>query len=307
MGESGMAARRRIGGVLAAVAAGALAVSAAGVAGARVDGGVPARAAQHDAVVLAAGDIAVCHNDGDEQTAAILEKERGEILALGDLAYPSGSTRDFTRCYDPSWGRLKARTHPAPGNHEYEAKDAAPYFDYFGDAAGPARRGWYSFEVGAWHVVSLNSNVDTEAGGEQARWLRADLAAHPAKCTLAYFHHPRFSSGPHGNTERMAALWQVLQDARADVVLSGHDHHYERFAPMTATGREDPMRGIRSFVVGTGGGERYAFVHDVPGSEFKYGASFGVLKLTLHRESYDWEFLPVGGGRPIDRGSARCH
>jgi len=258
-------------------------------------------------VVVAAGDIAVCHAQGDEQTAALADSIGGEVLALGDNAYPNGSTRDYTACYGPSWGRLRARTHPTPGNHDYTTPRAVPYFSYFGAAAGRPGLGYYSFDLGAWHVVSLNSNVGMEPGTPQERWLRADLAAHPALCTLAFWHHARFSSGPHGSTANMALLWKVLQDAGADVVLSGHDHHYERFAPMDADGRVDPRHGMRSFVVGTGGGETYPFMRQlVPGSEKRWAEGFGVLKLVLEPDRYEWEFVAVGGRR-VDHGHERCH
>ncbi|HVG44927.1 MAG TPA: metallophosphoesterase [Longimicrobium sp.] len=254
--------------------------------------------------LVAAGDIAVCHTQGDEQTAALVDSLGGEVLALGDNAYPSGSQRDYTRCYGPSWGRFRGRTHPTPGNHEYFTRGAGPYFAYYGAAAGPRGLGYYSFDLGAWHVVSLNSIQGTEPGSPQERWLRADLAAHPGRCTLAFWHHPRFSSGPHGSTARMAPLWRVLQDAGVDVVLSAHDHHYERFASMDADGRVDHRRGMRSFVVGTGGGELYEFVGHIPGSEAQYGG-FGVLKLVLDADGYGWEFI-AAGGRRMDHGHGQC-
>jgi 3',5'-cyclic AMP phosphodiesterase CpdA len=257
-------------------------------------------------VVVAAGDIAVCHAQGDEQTAALADSIGGQVLALGDNAYPGGSRRDYALCYAPSWGRLRARTHPTPGNHDYLAAGAAPYFGYFGAAAGPPGVGYYSFDLGGWHLVSLNSNVGTEPGSPQERWLRADLAAHPARCTLAFWHHARFSSGPHGSTVRMAGMWRVLQEAGAELVLSGHDHHYERFAPMDADGRVDRRHGVRSFVVGTGGGETYPFLRQlVPGSEARWAGGFGLLKLVLEADRYEWEFVAVGGRR-VDHGHGQC-
>jgi len=269
-----------------------------------------AAAAEEPVVVLAAGDIASCKSNGDEETARLLEELPGEILALGDLAYPGGSAREFAECYVPSWGRHKARTYPTPGNHDYRTKGAEPYFAYFGASAGRPDQGWYSFELGPWHVVSLNSNCD-EIGGcspssAQGRWLAADLAAHPTDCTLAYWHHARFNSGSkHGNTKEMAAFWDILQQHRADLILSGHEHVYERFAPQNAAGRADP-NGIRQFTVGTGGASLRGFGTIQPNSEAHSGAAHGVLKLTLHPASYDWEFVPVAGADYSDRGSASC-
>ena len=267
-------------------------------------------AAASDPVVLAAGDIASCERKSDEQTAELLDALPGAILALGDLAYPAGSAREFAECYGPSWGRHKARTHPTPGNHDYRADGAEPYFAYFGAVAGRPDQGWYSFDLGAWHIVSLNSNCD-EVGGcsrrsDQGHWLEADLAAHPAHCTLAYWHHPRFSSGDkHGNATKMAAFWELLQQHGADVILSGHEHLYERFAPQNAAGEADAS-GIRQFTVGTGGRSLRGFGAIQPNSEARSGAAYGVLMLTLHATSYDWEFVPVAGARYADRGSASC-
>jgi 3',5'-cyclic AMP phosphodiesterase CpdA len=261
-------------------------------------------------VVLAAGDIASCKSKGDEQTAALLDARPGPILALGDLAYSGGSAREFSECYGPSWGRHQARTYPSPGNHDYRTDGAAAYFAYFGAVAGRPDEGWYSFELGAWHVVSLNSNC-REVGGcsrssPQGRWLEADLAAHPARCTLAYWHHPRFNSGSkHGNTRKLAAFWELLQEHGADVILSGHEHVYERFAPQSSAGEADP-NGIRQFTVGTGGSSLRGFGALEPNSEAHSGAAFGVLALTLREASYDWEFVPVAGASYTDRGSARC-
>jgi hypothetical protein len=255
------------------------------------------------AVVLAAGDIARCDRGDDEATAALLDSVRGTVLALGDQAYPAGSASDFRRCYGASWGRHRARTHPTPGNHEYAQPGAGPYFDYFGAAAGPRGRGWYSFEVGAWHVVSLNSNVATGAGSVQEQWLREDLRRHPSVCILAFWHHPRYSSGLHGPTPAVAPLWRALQEAHAAVVLQGHDHGYERFGRMDAAGRED-AGGIRSFVAGTGGATLRPFGRQTAGSRVRIPAH-GVLKLTLRADSYAWEFIEAGGG-VADRGESAC-
>lgn len=258
-------------------------------------------------VLVGAGDIARCDSPGAAATAALVERTPGVVFTAGDNAYPNGSAENFARCYDPAWGRFRARTLPAVGNHDARSAGAAPYFEYFGPNAGPAGRGYYSYDLGGWHVVVLNSTGDVGRGSAQERWLRADLAAHPARCTLAYWHHPRFSSGPHGNSAKMADLWRTLYDAGADVVISGHDHLYERFAPQTADGRPDPARGIREFVVGTGGASHYAIKQIRPNSEVRDGQTFGVLRLALEADGYAWTFVPVPGGNFRDAGRGRCH
>ena len=263
------------------------------------------------AVLLAAGDVADCNSGGDEATARILATQSGAVATLGDNAYETGSASDYEKCYAPSWGRFKSRTHPAPGNHEYVTRDASGYFDYFGPSAGPRGKGWYSYELGAWHVIVLNSNCyaigGCDAGSPQGRWLRADLAAHPRACTLAYWHHARFSSGLHGSNALLKPFWQLLYAAGADVVMSGHDHDYERFAPQTPAGRLDKRRGIVEFVVGTGGKSYYALKRRIANSVVRHTGTFGVLRLTLRARGYSWKFLPVAGARFTDAGSGRCH
>ena len=217
----------------------------------------PAAAAE-DPVIVAAGDIGDCATTGDEATAVLLDGIPGTVAALGDTAYPSGTAANFRDCYAPTWGRHRARTRPAVGNHEYKTTSAAtPYFDYFGSAAGPRGKGWYSYDLGAWHVVVLNSNCAFVGGcgpsSAQVTWLKADLAANAGDHVLAYFHHPRYSSGEHGNEGGVQTLWEVLYAAGAELVLNGHDHSYERFAPQDPWGRADATFGIREFVVGTGG------------------------------------------------------
>ena len=258
-------------------------------------------------VLVGAGDIAGCDWDDDEATAQLLDKTPGTVFTLGDAAYPTGSTEALTRCYGPTWGRHLARTRPAPGNHEYYADDAAgPYFQYFGAAAGEPGRGYYSYEVASWHVVVLNSEVDASAESAQVAWLREDLTAHPARCTLAYWHRPRFSSGAHGSAPELQPLWDALYAAGAEVVLGGHDHHYERFAPQTPLGEADPERGIREFIVGTGGAPTYPIVNLLPNSEVRRAEMHGVLKLTLEEDGYRWEFLSTKG-EFHDEGSGSCH
>lgn len=259
------------------------------------------------AILVGAGDIANCGLPGKAATESILSVTPGIVFTAGDNAYPSGSAADYKNCYDPTWGRERARTRPSPGNHEYLTDSGGPYYAYFGKNAGDSGVGYYSYEVGAWHVISLNSNVSVAPGSPQESWLRADLGAHPARCTLAYWHYPLFSQGPEGSIAAMKPLWQALYDSGADVVINGHDHNYQRYAPQTPNGVRDTIRGIREFVVGTGGSSHYGFPNTAANLEVRDSTSFGVLKLTLHEASYDWVFVPAAGGAFTDRGSARCH
>ena len=231
------------------------------------------------------------------------------VLTVGDNQYETGSLAKYQQVYDPSWGRVRALTRPVPGNHEYSTPGAAGYFDYFGAVAGDRAQGWYSFDVGDWHLVALNSNCSAiggcGAGSAQEQWLRDDLAAHPSRCTLAYWHHPRFSSGSsHGSSTATQALWQALQDAGADLVLSGHEHNYERLAPLTAAGATGAA-GLRSFVVGTGGKTRYGFASPVTGSEARDATSYGILELTLGPDRFTWRFR-AAVGTFADSGAATC-
>jgi len=256
-------------------------------------------------VLVGAGDIADCNA---EPTAALLDNIAGTVFTAGDNAYPNGSASDYANCYNPSWGRHKARTRPAPGNHDYGTSGATGYYDYFGALAGPAGLGYYSYDLGAWHVVSLNSNVSMSAGSAQETWLRADLAASTRTCTVAYWHHPRFSSGSsHGSSTQSAGVFQALYDAGAEIAIVGHDHEYERFAPQTPNAVADPVRGIREFVVGTGGAGLYSFGTPLPNSEVRDNTSHGVLKLTLSDGSYTWQYIPVAGNSFTDSGSGTCH
>lgn len=258
------------------------------------------------AVLVGAGDIADCGSDGDEATAAMLDGIEGTVITLGDNAYPDGSAEDFERCYAPSWGRHKQRTRPTPGNHEYHSAKARPYFDYFGEAAGERGKGYYSYELGTWHVVALNSELSVKGMREQERWLREDLKAHPARCTLAYMHRPLFSSGLGRDNSVVKGLWEALYEAGADVVVAGHDHFYERFAPQTPEGVADAERGLRELVVGTGGKELYVFGPTLANSEVRLANTFGLVKVTLEEGAYAWEFLQVGG-TVRDQGRGTCH
>jgi hypothetical protein len=258
-------------------------------------------------VLVGAGDIASCGHTDDEATGRLLDSIPGVVFTAGDDAYPSGSVTDFTRCYEPAWGRHKSRTRPTLGNHDFRTGAGAPFYWYFGVVAGDSGLGYYSYDFAGWHIIALNSNIAMAPGSPQERWLRADLSRHRAPCTLAYWHHPRFSSSEHGSSTAPEPLWQALYDANADVVLSGHDHTYERFAPQTPTGVLDTVRGIRQFVVGTGGASLYDFPTIRPNSEVRDNTTHGVIKLTLRANGYDWEFVPVAGGTFRDAGSGRCH
>jgi len=256
--------------------------------------------------LVGAGDISTCKSTSDEATARLLDQHDGIVFTAGDNAYEDGTAREFQDCYAPAWGRHLGRTRPSPGNHEYRTPGASGYYSYFGTNAGPPGLGYYSYDIGAWHVVSLNSNMSASEGSAQHEWLRADLAANKTTCAAAYWHHPVFSSGEHGNNSKMRAIWRLLRENGVEVVLNGHDHDYERFGLQNADGQADAERGIRQFVVGTGGKGLDPFVHIQPNSEVRDSSSYGVLKLTLRAAGYDWEFIPVAGGSFRDSGSGGC-
>lgn len=275
-----------------------------------------------DPKVAAAGDIACDPTDsqfnggaGARRCHMLATAERiaslgvDAVLPLGDTQYDDAETTDYLLSYDPAWGRFRAVSHPVLGNHEYRQPGAATYFDYFGAAAGARGQGWYGFDLGGWHLVALNANCakvgGCGAGSAQERWLRADLAAHPAACTLAYWHQPRFSSSQQGGSNVTAALWQALYSAGAEIVLNGHHHHYERLAALNPVGARDAARGLRQFVVGTGGKSLNGFGTILATSEAR-AATYGVLELTLHPGSYDWRFLS-DSGTVLDSGSDSCH
>jgi hypothetical protein len=270
-------------------------------------------------VIAAAGDIACASSDPTDfqchQQATsdlLVSRPFDAVFDLGDEQYVSGQLSAYELYYGPTWGRVKAITYPVPGNHDYETVGASGYYAYFGSAAGDPSKGYYSFDIGSWHVIALNSNCSMiggcQPGSAEETWLRRDLASDRARCTLAYWHHPRFSSGiVHGSQAAVRPLWRALDDYRADVVLSGHEHNYERFAPQTAEGRVDPGSGIREFVVGTGGASHYPLGPPIPNSEVRNDTTFGVLQLTLHPAGYEWRFLPEEGGAFTDSGTASCH
>ncbi len=267
-----------------------------------------------DAVILAAGDIASCSSQGDETTAALLDAHAGTVITLGDNVYSNGTAAEFNDCYAPTltWGRHKARTQPSAGNHDYNTSGATGYYGYFGAAAGDPAKGYHSYDLGAWHIIVINSNCSAiggcGAGSAQEVWLRADLAAHLVACTLAYWHHPRFSSGStHGDNAAMQPVWQALYDFDADLVLNGHEHNYERFAPQSPSGVADASNGIVEIIVGTGGRSHYGFGSPKPNSLVRNGDTYGILKLTLHASSYDFQFVPEPGKTFTDAGAANCH
>jgi len=264
-----------------------------------------------DPVLVGAGDIADCTSDGDEATAALLDGIAGTIFTAGDNAYPEGSTETYRDCFGRSWGRHLDRLRPAPGNHDWQSGDLTAYRDYFGSVAvNPNGDSWYAYDLGTWQVIVLDSDCSRVDGcrpeSRQGRWLAETLAASDARCTLAIWHHPRFSSGTHGDDPSVDPLWRALYAAGADVVINGHDHDYERFAPMDPDGQEDRVRGLRQFVVGTGGVPLRDFERVAPHSELRASVMHGVLALTLHDGSYEWQFIPTASDFS-DRGIARCH
>ena len=262
--------------------------------------------------IVAAGDIADCSRPGDDATARLLGRIPGTVLTLGDNAYESGSEAEYADCYAPTWGHFENRTRPTPGNHEYHTPGAEGYFGYFGKVAGSPGEGYYSYDLGSWHLIALNSNC-ADVGGcyaasPQGRWLENDLAHDGQKCTLAYFHHPLFSAGEYApGIPNVKPLWEMLYSAGADVVLNGHDHNYQRFAPQDPEGKSDPGRGIREFVVGTGGESHYAVERPIANLQTYNDDTFGVLMITPHPSSYDWKFVPVAGKTFADSGTASCH
>ena len=263
------------------------------------------------AKLLITADIGQCGADHQPKpsvfaTAELLEERPGIILLAGDIAYPDGRAVDFSECYDPAYGPLKKRSLPVPGNHEYHEKDASAYFQYFGVQAGQAGKGWYSVNFSGWHIVALNSNLPVSEGSPQLKWLQQDLAKRAPGCLLAFWHHPRFSSGEHGNNAFMDPAWQILVQAGADLVLNGHDHDYERFAPMNAFAEELEI-GTREMVVGTGGAKLREPEALKANSVTHDGQSFGILELQLYKDSYDWRFLGTQDSEFEDRGSGQCH
>jgi acid phosphatase type 7 len=262
-------------------------------------------------VILAgAGDISICGQEGDTQTASLLEHIPGEVFTAGDNSNEDGLMSEYQKCFGKTWGKFIARIHPSPGNHDYQTPGAVDYFSYFGNAAGEPGKGYYSYDFGSWHILSLNGNCSEVACGPtspQVKWLKEDLATHPAQCVLAYWHQPRWSSGETHGDGRVSILWKTLYGAGADVVINGHEHHYERFKPLGPEGEPDMQRGMREFIVGTGGASLVETSSIATGSEVRQSKTFGVLKLELYSGFYRWEFIPVAGQNFKDSGQTNCH
>lgn len=286
-------------GLVTAIATVMAAQSASG------EGSAPAAEVAEPVTIAVAGDIC---GDACNQTAKLIEGiGPAAVLTLGDNAYSSGTLSEYKSKYDPTWGKFLDITHPSPGNHEYR-DDAKGYFDYFGARAGERGKGYYSFDVGEWHFVALNSEISAGSGSAQEKWLRQDLQASTKPCTAAYFHRPQFSTGDHGDDSKVGALFKALYDNKADLVLSGHDHHYERFAPSKPDGTKDEATGIRQLVIGTGGKDLRTGTNDSRATtEAVDRKTFGVAKITLSATGYEHEFVPVEGRTFTDKVSGTCH
>jgi hypothetical protein len=275
---------------------------------------VPGAAHTTTVTLVGAGDIASCHYTQDSATARLLGRIPGTVFTLGDNVYPDGTAGQFRNCYRPTWGKYKWRTKPTAGNHDYNTEGARGYFDYFGWRAKP-NRGYYSYERGRWHILALNSNCDRDRVGgcgrlsPQGRWLRNSLNNHQRKCTLAYFHHPLYATGKNTTSTKVKPLWEILYDHRADVILSGHAHRYERYAPIRPGGVVDQQNGIRQFIVGTGGNSGGGEIYrgQAPGLQVVKLGTPGVLKLHLGSGFYHWKFVPIAGKTFTDSGTDECH
>ncbi|HEX2997013.1 MAG TPA: metallophosphoesterase [Anaerolineales bacterium] len=260
----------------------------------------PQQASAASVVLVGAGDISSCSNNNDEATAKLLDNISGTVFTVGDNAYDSGTTSQYENCYDSTWGRHQSRTKPVPGNHEYKTSGASGYFQYFNV------KSYYAYNLGDWRVYALNSEIDVSASSAQVKWLKADLAANPKTCVLAYWHKPRWSSGSeHGSDTKMQTLWQTLYDAGAELIINGHEHDYERFTQMNAKG-QPVKQGMREIVVGTGGAGLYSFDTILSTSQVHNSSTHGVLKLTLNTGSYSWKFVPVAGKTFKDSGTTNC-
>jgi hypothetical protein len=262
---------------------------------------IPATAQTTSIIIAGAGDISSCSNNNDSKTAQLLGQIAPSfVFTTGDNAYDSGTSAQYTNCYKPTWGQYKGKTKPVPGNADYNTSGASGYFNYFGVPK------YYAYNAGAWRIYALNSEIDTSSTSAQVQWLKNDLAANPKKCVLAYWHRPRWSSGVHGNDSKVQALWQVLYNAKAELVINGHDHSYERFAQLNANGQA-AYPGLREIVVGTGGSGHTGFGTILPASRAHNASTYGVLKLTLNSGGYAWKFVPISGQSYTDSGSTSCH
>jgi hypothetical protein len=252
-------------------------------------------------VMVGAGDISTCNNTNDSKTASLIGSISGTVFTTGDNAYESGTSTEYTNCYKPTWGAYKSRTKPVPGNHDYKTSGASGYYTYFGVPK------YYAYNLGDWRIYALNSEIDTSATSTQATWLKNDLASNPKQCVMAYWHRPRWSSGTvHGSDSKTQPLWAILYDAHAELVVTGHEHNYERFAPMNKSGAA-VSTGLQEIVVGTGGESHYGFGTILSVSRAHNASTYGVLKLTLNSGSYSWKFIPVSGSSYTDSGNISCH
>ena len=262
----------------------------------------PLRASAATVILVGAGDISSCSNNNDEATAKLLDNISGTVFTAGDNAYSDGTYTQFTNCYGPTWGRHKSRTKPVPGNHEYNTSGAAGYFKYFNNIAS-----YYAYNLGDWRIYALNAEIDVSSTSAEVKWLKNDLAANPKLCVLAYWHQPRWSSGsPYGSNSKYQTLWQTLYNAHAELVINGHEHNYERFKEMNASGSASSP-GLREIIVGTGGDSHYGFGTSLSTSQVRNSSTYGVLKLTLNSSSYSWKFVPVAGSSFTDSGTTNCH
>ena len=289
--------------VISCIAATACSTPSGPTGGGGTGGGPGPRLAQ-TVTVIGVGDIGMCGRAEVGQVARLVSTLEGDLLLAGDIAYFQGTAAQFRDCFDPFWGQFRERWHAVPGNHEYESPGAAPYFDYFGEAAGPTRRGYYSITLGGWLILMLNSNIAATAGSEQWEFVRGELAAQSTPCTMAVWHHPRFTSGPGSPNFFMHDMWVLLASARAEVILNGHDHLYERFARQMPDGSADPVNGIRQFTAGTGGADLYNFVRAAGNSEERIMRN-GVIRFTLRPAQLEWEFITLDGS-VADRGLDTC-
>lgn len=266
------------------------------------------------AVLVGGGDISVCGQAGDTHTAALIEallnrNTEAVVFTAGDNAQSMGQPLEYSVCFEETWGRFKDRIRPSPGNHDWFTEQGGPYFAYFGEAAGPSGLGYYSYDLGDWHIVSLNSNCGEDCGADsaQAAWLRADLEASDKSCTLLYWHHPLWSSGTVPIDPAAEALWRIASQYGAEVVVNGHDHMYERMAPLGPTGLPEPETGIRLFIAGTGGAWHFEEGQPYLASQARAAGVHGVLLFFLYSNRYDWHFIPVDGSDFVDSGSGTCH
>ena len=266
------------------------------------------------AILLGAGDITICGSDTDDQTAYTLDwliqaYPQAQIFTVGDNVQIMGEAHEYANCFHPTWGQFKERIHPSPGNHDWFTEEGKAYFEYFGEAAGPAGLGYYSYDHGSWRMISLNSNCeqrDCSAESAQMQWLRAELLANQNRCTMVYWHHPRWDSGTVPIDPAADVFWRTAAENGADIVVNGHDHHYERFTPIDAQGNPD-SQGTRPFIIGTGGAWLFELGKPLPITEARDNTTYGIMVFYLHPEQYEWAFVPVDGGKFWDTGEGECH